>query len=950
MRRPAHRWGLVDSLVKPLVFSLRSSLVQRASGDGALKTIFDLVKACNPLVTRDSRLISSANTGRPILQGSALSFDGATQYGVSQPLVTNGDTFINIKMWLKPNEPVNDRMFMSLMHSGSDDVRLITNGSQLIDLVLDDGSISTISTTESSTSNTWRYVEIYVADGENWIEFDGVRYSGTNSFNFATLTDGRLGIGARATGGFFTNCLFLDLKLETDSVNEHWDLRNNGLSALTSGTDLTLVGSPVSVTDNTIPVDPANERGFSGRMLFDGVDDYVRTTSFAGLGNTDSFCYDVTIVTSVLVSQYIVATRNDTTGGLSLALNATGNVQVFRANAQQHTSATSVNDGLKHDIRLEYNGDGTGQLIIDGVSEPYTTATTGWADGNDVLIGARGDGVGGALFTFDGIIYNVNINDQASYLGTGNQDSDWLDQIGSNNGIVTGGEYFAALARSDDPSTDVLGNPTQWQGSAYPVRPVERQSNALSFDGTQRAESPALITSSDTFIHASFWLKPNEPTSNRIAFSVSHSGPDDIRLISSSGGNFKLDIDDGTVGTIFTTESQTSNSWRYVEIYVADGDNWIEFDGVRYSGTHSFNFSTITDGRVGFGGRVGGGVIGCICTISNPTINGTRFPLAEGAGSTAYSTDGTNHGTLIGNPTWVLEDGIPSSNLNDGFSKRMWFDGVDDYVRTTSFAGLGNTDSFFYDVTVVTSVLVSQYIVATRNDTTGGLSLALNATGNVQVFRANAQQHTSATSVNDGLKHDIRLEYNGDGTGQLIIDGVSELYTTATTGWTDGNDVLIGARGDGVGGASFTFDGIIYNVNLNDQASYLGTGNTDADWLDQIGSNNGTVTGGETLRIPAAEGSNSLDAVGGTLTNPAVSNGPHNDAETELDFYNIATDGGTTPAIVASGVVLTDYSFGQILLNPMFKRTISSVLEDRHTLFAAVLTGDCLETANEYTI
>jgi hypothetical protein len=26
------------------------------------------------------------------------------------------------------------------------------------------------------------------------------------------------------------------------------------------------------------------------------------------------------------------------------------------------------------------------------------------------------------------------------------------------------------------------------------------------------------------------------------------------------------------------------------------------------------------------------------------------------------------------------------------------------------------------------------------------------------------------------------------------------------------------------------------------------------------------------------------------------------------------------------------------------------VLEDRHTLFAAVLTGECLETANEYTI
>ncbi|GAF79488.1 unnamed protein product, partial [marine sediment metagenome] len=71
---------------------------------------------------------------------------------------------------------------------------------------------------------------------------------------------------------------------------------------------------------------------------------------------------------------------------------------------------------------------------------------------------------------FNGLIYDVTVNG-SSYLGTGNQDSDWLDQIGSNDGTVTGGEYFAALSLSDDPSTDVLGNPTQWQGSAYPLLP-----------------------------------------------------------------------------------------------------------------------------------------------------------------------------------------------------------------------------------------------------------------------------------------------------------------------------------------------------------------------------------------------------------------------------------------------------------------------------------------------
>jgi hypothetical protein len=194
-----------------------------------------------------------------------------------------------------------------------------------------------------------------------------------------------------------------------------------------------------------------------------------------------------------------------------------------------------------------------------------------------------------------------------------------------------------------------------------------------------------------------------------------------------------------------------------------------------------------------------------------------------------------------------------------------------------------------------------------------------------------------------GNSSSIRVSRSASDDVSVYVDGVLLSSGTILAG-----DITFGLIGERQ--VSSPFNGTIYNVNINDQASYLGTGNQDSDWLDQIGSNNGTVTGGEVLRIPAAEGSNSLDAVGGTLTNPAVSNGPHNDAETELDFYNIATDGGTTPAVLASGVAITDYSFGDSVSNPLFKRSISSVLEDRHTLFAAVLTGDCLETANEYTI
>jgi hypothetical protein len=330
-------------------------------------------------------------------------------------------------------------------------------------------------------------------------------------------------------------------------------------------------------------------------------------------------------------------------------------------------------------------------------------------------------------------------------------------------------------------------------------------------------------------------------------------------------------------------------------------------------------------------------------TLSNPTINGTRFPLAEGAGSTAYNTDGTNHGTLVGNPTWVREDGIPSSNLDDGFSKRMWFDGVNDSVTLGSSVTITPSDTFS-----LTCSMIFDGTDAGLFGKAGNFGLFLSGIGTSLGFTDDAGSFSSiliSPGITDTGGFDIEITDDGSGNFKVLRNGVNITNSTVAISTFTFN-ILGYSRGRYLGGVMYK-PSITKNGSLIH--SYLGSGNQDSDWLDQIGSNNGTVTGGETLRIPAAEGSNSLDAVGGTLTNPARSDS-HNGAETELDFYNIA-DGGTapTPAIVSSGVVLTDYSFGQMLLNPMFKRTISSVLEDRQTLFAAVLTGDCLETANEYT-
>ena len=146
----------------PLTFPLTFMLTHGLNGS-EYSTLLLLLAACDPLVARDSRLIDSANTGRPILQGAALSFDGATQYGESPALISSSDTFIHASFWLKPNEP-NFAIFFSILHSSADDIRLVSS-SNLFRLDLDDGAVSSISTTESTISSTWRFVKIYVADG-----------------------------------------------------------------------------------------------------------------------------------------------------------------------------------------------------------------------------------------------------------------------------------------------------------------------------------------------------------------------------------------------------------------------------------------------------------------------------------------------------------------------------------------------------------------------------------------------------------------------------------------------------------------------------------------------------------------------------------------------------------------------------------------------------------------
>ena len=573
---------MVYNLSFPLSFPLQYSLT--CGGDA--KDIFGRLKDCGALVARDSRLIDSSNTGRPILQGAAMSFDGATQSVTAAHLV---------------------------------------------------GTETVVSSHGTSTPTV---------------------NAGSIAFSAGT-------------------CALLEL---SDGTLYEMQERQGSIAYDSSGAGNrgVYVNDPPSVTDNTIPIDPANERGMSGRMWFDPASNdrvvfapmLLTSSSVISLKATFIFGSDSFSLDPGMWGY----TTNSQTGffleAVGTKIAVTDNSGTLR---NINLNVTLVPD-VKYVIEITNEG-GNWAIYINDIKVNTNSALIG-----DTTINR----IGRARFkNANGLIYDVSTNldgTLSSYLGTGNTDADWLDQIGSNDGTVVGGEFYPVLARSDDPSTDVLGNPTQWQGSAYPVRPVERQSNGRSFDGaTQSVTFPSLIGTE-------------------------------------------------TVTSSFGTSTPTVSA-----------------------GTISFTAGTCA------------GV-----TLST----GLVIPLSDELG-VCYSTTGAVSGTYVGSPPVIKQDEY-HFNISNGFS----------------------------------------------------------------------------------------------------------------------------------------------------------------------------TTGGD--KIPADVAGNGLDVNGGTLTNPARSDS-HNGAETELDFYNVATDGGTTPAVLASGVAITDYTFGDSVSNPLFERSISSVLEDRHTLFGDVLTGDCLADATAYT-
>jgi len=254
---------------------------------------------------------------------------------------------------------------------------------------------------------------------------------------------------------------------------------------------------------------------------------------------------------------------------------------------------------------------------------------------------------------------------------------------------------------------------------------------------------------------------------------------------------------------------------------------------------------------------------------------------------------GSNDGTVIGSPALFSGQGFDayvttlydqSGALGQPLSRfaqhataadtRMYFDGSNDRVDTGYKADA--TSDFFVEATFIMDELVANQSILADAGSERLVQLLINASGQLQanvLSSAGIQVvATGSTTLVVGQAYTVRLTHDVSESRMTIeLDGVQDgtgTYT-GTFNAANYNAITVGAFPSGI----LLFNGLIYDVNFNNESSYQGYGNTNADWEDQIGSNDGTVNGSPSIY----EGRNALQATA-----------------------------ARQPQIVADGVVVTD--------------------------------------------
>lgn len=373
-------------------------------------------------------------------------------------------------------------------------------------------------------------------------------------------------------------------------------------------------------------------------------------------------------------------------------------------------------------------------------------------------------------------------------------------------------------------------------------------------------------------------LKINGTVNNSGVFGTSSTlevGREYEVALAWSGGSCELFLDGASLGADTYTGSFTPNF-----LYVGRRTSYFKgliYDVGIYSDTagntpvHTYN---------GYGNTAGDWEDQT--GSSDGTVNGSPA-LFSGQGFDAYVTTLYDQSESLGQPLSRFANRASASDA------RMQFDGSDDGINTGhTFTEMATSGDFYVEFDMMVSALPSTYagLVSNRVGTSEGLFIYIASTGKIRshIRDTSGIQSFDTTKVfNVGTIYRVRvvgdagtmsLYYSDDGGETFTLDPTNRAYDE-TNVVTMSQNIYLGDCP-----VEATLEGLLYNVTLSDAAdnsniisSYNGYGITDADWEDQVGSNDGTVNGS-----PAPyQGRNAIQATA-----------------------------ASQPQIVADGVVVTD--------------------------------------------
>jgi len=192
----------------------------------------------------------------------------------------------------------------------------------------------------------------------------------------------------------------------------------------------------------------------------------------------------------------------------------------------------------------------------------------------------------------------------------------------------------------------------------------------------------------------------------------------------------------------------------------------------------------------------------------------------------------------------------------------MYFDGVDDYVDISTLSATLQTKTKGRITGSFNLEGVNENIFSFSDAANGGTDLAVRLLSDGKFHFVVRNNHIislrwdSTASYDDGLDHTFDITVSDTGS-TILIDGVAGVGTypsgnASTKKWFSDASSLdfggIGANKDSAGFEHYV-NGVVYDITVYDEdattkiAEWVNTGNTNADWLDQVGSNNGTVYG-----------------------------------------------------------------------------------------------------------